>query len=66
MTDRQESRTEAVIERQELLLRAQPTTLRRCLSCEHWMHSTGADHRICNPCKGLVYVRGLAGKRVKA
>lgn len=25
--------------------------LRRCLKCAHWMRSTGAGHRICNPCR---------------
>lgn len=30
----------------------QPITLRRCLQCDHWMRSTGPDHRVCNPCKG--------------
>ena len=28
-------------------------SLRRCLSCDHWMRSTGSDHRICNECKGI-------------
>lgn len=34
------------------LERARPVDLRRCLRCDHWMRSTGADHRICNPCRG--------------
>ena len=34
------------------LARQVPITLRRCLGCDHWMRSTGADHRLCNFCKG--------------
>ncbi len=34
------------------LLKQSPITLRRCLSCDQWMRSTGPDHRLCNPCKG--------------
>ena len=30
-----------------------PISLRRCLTCDHWMRSTGADHRKCNECKGI-------------
>jgi tRNA(Ile2) C34 agmatinyltransferase TiaS len=48
-----------------LSLKRQPTTLRRCLKCEWWMHSTGPDHRICNRCKGFVGYRGRDGTRVK-
>lgn len=48
----QAGREVAIIERHALYLKAQPTTLRRCLGCEEWMHSTGPDHRICNCCKG--------------
>jgi len=43
---------EAVNEYHALYLKEQPTTLRRCLGCEDWMHSTGSDHRVCNACKG--------------
>ena len=39
-------------EKQALALEAQPTTLRRCLGCDRWFHSTGPDHRRCNRCKG--------------
>ena len=42
----------AIREAHALYLKAQPTTLKRCLGCDEWMHSTGADHRICNCCKG--------------
>ena len=66
MLDRHDSRNTACEEKRALELHRQPTELRRCLSCEHWLHSTGPDHRICNPCKNLTYVRGRAGKRVKA
>lgn len=38
--------------RDNLLARQQPCEPRRCLSCEHWMRSTGPEHRICNVCKG--------------
>jgi hypothetical protein len=55
----------AIEEKRALELHRQPTELRRCLKCDHWMHSTGADHRICNPCKGDPFVRGIAGRRVK-
>lgn len=43
----------------------QPTQLRRCLRCDEWMHSTGADHRICNSCK-YVYTTNehKAGRRL--
>lgn len=40
------------IKRRSLGLKAQPTTLRRCLKCDGWMRSTGVDHRVCNHCKG--------------
>lgn len=42
-----------IAERKALALNAQPTTLRRCLGCDVWMHSTGADHRMCNSCRGF-------------
>lgn len=42
----------AFIEQHRLELNSQPTELRRCLSCDEWMRSTGPDHRICNLCKG--------------
>ena len=46
-------------------LKNQPTALRRCLSCEAWMRSTGADHRICNRCKGIPsHLEGHVGARV--
>lgn len=55
----------AIREKQALALEAQPTTLRRCLSCEGWFHSTGPDHRICNCCKGDYKRRGsVVGERV--
>lgn len=54
-------------EKKRLALKAQPTELRRCLQCEHWMRSTGPDHRICNPCKGEVHVHSMQpGSRVKS
>lgn len=52
-------------EERALSLKCQPATLRRCLKCEWWMRSTGPDHRLCNPCKGLVSYRGRDGTRVK-
>jgi hypothetical protein len=51
MSDRHVTLKNAVMERQALYLKEQPTTLRRCLGCDEWMHSTGPDHRLCNPCK---------------
>lgn len=58
-------RTEAIREKIALSLKAQQTTLRRCLCCEYWMHSTGPDHRLCNPCKGEPdYTGSLVGKRL--
>ena len=60
-------KSQAFVEKQALALRAQPTSLRRCLQCDAWMRSTGPDNRICNPCKGLaVNPRMRAGSRVKA
>jgi len=57
---------EAIEEKKALALHRQPTELRRCLRCDHWMHSTGPDHRICNHCKGEPrHQRGLAGQRVR-
>lgn len=58
-------KSQAILEKQALALKAQPTELRRCLKCEHFLHSTGPDHRICNPCKGEPRQLGLAGKRVR-
>lgn len=55
----------ALDEKRALSLKRQATTLRRCLKCEWWMHSTGPDHRICNHCKGIVGYRGRDGTRVK-
>jgi len=49
-----------------LLLAMQPTTLRRCLGCEAWFHSTGADHRQCNGCKRVFNGRSRVGERVRA
>lgn len=58
-------KTEAIREKIALSLKAQSTTLRRCLCCESWMHSTGPDHRLCNPCKGEQdYTGSLVGKRL--
>lgn len=55
----------SIQEKKALALRMQPTTLRRCLCCESWMHSTGPDHRRCNPCKGEVDHTGSpVGRRV--
>ena len=60
-------KTTATSENKSLKLAAQPTSLRRCLDCEHWMRSTGPDHRICNSCK-REHVRGplCPGSRVTA
>jgi len=43
----------AKAENRRFKLKAQPCAIRRCLGCDAWMRSTGADHRICNACKGL-------------
>lgn len=62
------AKSQAIREKQALALKAQPTTLRRCLQCDTWMRSTGRDHRVCNVCKGLLgvcYSRG-PGSRVRA
>ena len=48
----------AILEKKALALERQSTVLRRCLRCESWMHSTGPDHRLCNPCKGEPDYRG--------
>jgi len=56
---------EAIQEKKALVLHCQPTELRRCLKCEHWFHSTGSDHRLCNMCKGEPRQRGMAGQRVR-
>lgn len=60
------TKTVAIRERIALSLKAQLTTLRRCLGgCDCWMHSTDPDHRICNKCKGIPdYTGSLVGKRV--
>lgn len=42
---------EAILEARELKREDLPTELRRCLRCDHWMRSVGAEHRICNKCK---------------
>lgn len=39
-----------LLDQSNLRLDRQPTTPRRCLRCDHWMRSTGPDHRICNLC----------------
>jgi len=60
-----DDRTQAVIERQAGLLKAQPTALRRCLKCDYWFHSTGADHRLCNVCQHEPKRPGsLVGERI--
>lgn len=65
MSGQHVTKTAAILERIALSLKAQQTTLRRCLCCEAWMHSTGPDHRLCNPCKGAPdYTGSLVGKRV--
>lgn len=65
MSDRHHTKTAAILEKIALSLKAQPTTLRRCLGCDAWMHSTGPDHRCCNPCKGEQdYTDSLVGKRL--
>lgn len=56
----------AILEKRALQLVAQPTTLRRCLSCEQFFHSTGADHRRCNICKGDYRRRSIVGERVRS
>jgi len=46
-------------------LKEQPTTLRRCLGCDDWMHSTSVCHRMCNACKGLPNYEGSpVGRRI--
>jgi hypothetical protein len=53
-------------EEQLLVLRHQPTTLRRCLGCAQWMRSTGPDHRLCNECTETAYARHRrVGSRLK-
>lgn len=52
MSGQHVTRPMEINEQSDLTLKAQPTTLRRCLSCDDWMRSTGADHRLCNTCKG--------------
>ena len=59
------TKPEAIRAQHALYLKAQQTTLRRCLCCESWMHSTGPDHRLCHPCKGEPdYTGSLVGKRL--
>ena len=56
----------AIRDQHALYLRNQPTTLRRCLCCDDWMHSTGPGHRVCNPCKGEPgFAHSRVGERVK-
>ena len=64
--DRHGDLVEASRLQRALALKAQPTELRRCLGgCDDWMHSTGPDHRICNPCQGIRDSAGsLVGRRV--
>ena len=65
MSGQHVTKTEAILERIALSLKAQQTTLRRCLGCEFWFHSAGPDHRICNCCKGEPdYRDSLVGKRI--
>ena len=65
MSGRHVTKTVAIRERMALSLKAQQTTLRRCLGCDAWMHSTGPDHRCCNPCKGEPdYTGSLVGRRL--
>lgn len=56
----------AIRERRGLQLTEQPTTLRRYLSCDCFFHSTGADHRRCNLCKGDHRRRTIVGERVRS
>ena len=59
--------TESFRQQRMIALKAQPTQLRRCLQCEAWMHSTGPDHRVCHPCKGIIgSPHGAPGSRVVA
>lgn len=41
-----------------------PISLRRCLGCDHWMRSTGVEHRLCNTCKGTEWRDEYSGGRV--
>jgi len=50
MSGRQVSREYEFKQDRTIQLRNAPTQPRRCLGCDEWMHSTGADHRLCNPC----------------
>ena len=43
----------AVAEKRRLALKRQPTVVRECLCCELPFRSSGIDHRLCNPCKGV-------------
>lgn len=56
---------QALRARRALKLVERPTTLRRCLACDHIFHSTGPDHRRCNLCKGD-FARGIVGQRVRS
>lgn len=56
---------ESIRDRKTQYLKEQQTILRRCLGCSDWMHSTGPDHRICNPCKGEPdYRSSVVGRRI--
>jgi len=54
----------AVEEKKALALKRQPTTVRVCLRCEARFRSSGADHRLCNPCKGLPNPHTKVGARL--
>jgi hypothetical protein len=45
------------------LMKQCPIALRRCLRCDHWLRSTGPDHRICNTC-ACVNVALFRGARI--
>lgn len=44
-------RDDVLTTRDNRMERQRPIELRMCLRCDHWMRSTSADHRICNPCR---------------
>jgi hypothetical protein len=65
MTRVDQEKEAAILEKKARMLRALPTELRRCLSCDDWMHSTGLDHRMCNCCKGVPDFAGSpVGRRI--